>query len=150
MVDKPYFYPIKTVNNKFFLEENHQTHSEVGTNNLVSHVHVIIWMQVCNRVLFRVKKLYMKVGLPPQNGQLEDQLHIHQSQSFWRQCAKDGHISRVGRPHHCGPSTTSVLTISPGSHLQKMNLWFYQRGVDRPNYGAIQPLGLHQLTWDSF
>jgi len=65
MVDKPYFYPIKTVNNTFFLEENHQTHSELGTNNLVPHVHVIIWMQVFNRLLFKVKKLYMKVGPPP-------------------------------------------------------------------------------------
>jgi len=64
-VDKPYFYPINTVNNTFFLEENHQTHSDLGTNNLVPHVHVITWMQVCNRLLFRVKKLYMKVGLPP-------------------------------------------------------------------------------------
>jgi len=59
----------------------------------------------------------MKVGLPPQNGQLEDQLHIHESQSFWRQCAKDGHISGVGRPHLCEPRTTTVLRISQGSHL---------------------------------
>jgi len=149
-VDKPYFYPIKTVNNTIFLEENHQTHSDLGTNNLVPHVHVIIWMQVRNRLLFRVKKLYMKVGLPPQNGQLENQLHIHQSQSFWRQCAKDGHTSGVGRPNFCGPSTTTVLRISLGSHLQKMNLWFYQSGVDRLHYGAIQPPGLHQPTWDFF
>lgn len=151
MVDKPYFYPIKTVNNTFFLEENHQTHSVLGTNNLVPHVHVIIWMQVCNRLLFRVKKLYMKVGLPPQNAQLENQLHIHQSHSFWRQCAKDGHISGVGRSHLCGPSTTTVLIMSPGSHLQKMNLWFYQSGINRSHYGAIQPPGLHQPTcMDSF
>ena len=59
----------------------------------------------------------MKVGLPPQNGQLEDQLHIHESQSFWRQCAKDGHISGVDRPHLCEPRTTTVLRISQGSHL---------------------------------
>ena len=110
----------------------------------------IIWMQVCNQILFCVKKLYMKVGLPPQNGQLENQFHIHQSHSLSRQCAKDGHISGVGRPHLCGPTTTTVLKISPGSHLQKMSLWFYQSGIDRSHSGAIQPPGLHQPTWDSF
>src|ERR687884_2343532 len=42
----PCFYPIKTINKALFWEGNPQTHSDLGTNNLVPHVLVIIWLQV--------------------------------------------------------------------------------------------------------
>ena len=42
MVISPYFYDIKTVNKTTFLGANKLRHSDLGTNNLVPHVHIII------------------------------------------------------------------------------------------------------------
>ena len=39
------FLPYQNHHKTFFLEGNHQTHSDLGTNNLVPHVLVIIWLQ---------------------------------------------------------------------------------------------------------
>ena len=52
----PYFYPIKTINKALFWEGNHRTHSDLGTNNLVPHVLITIWLQVLEQALFRVQK----------------------------------------------------------------------------------------------
>ena len=42
MVISPCFYITKTVNKTLFLGANKQEHSDLGRNNLVPHVHVII------------------------------------------------------------------------------------------------------------
>src|ERR671931_1759248 len=87
--------------------------------------------------LFSIRKLHMKVGQPTKYGQMKNQLHNHQYHSFWRHCAKHRHSGWVGRPQHCGVSTTIVLRIASSSYLQKMDLWFHQRWVGRPTHEAI-------------
>ena len=139
----PCFYPIKTINKALFWEGNPQTYSDLGTNNLVPHVLVIIWLQVLKTGIFSIRKLHMKVGQPTKYGQMKNQLHNHQYHSFWRHCAKDGHSGWVGRPQHCGVSTTIVLRIASSSYLQKMDLWFHQRWVDRPTHEAISAIARH-------
>ena len=47
------FLPYQNRHKTFFLEGNHQTHSDLGTNNLVPHVLVIIWLQALRTYTFQ-------------------------------------------------------------------------------------------------
>ena len=61
----PWFYPIKTINKTFFLEGNYQTHSDLGTNNLVPHVLVIIWLQATKQVFSASGNSIWRLGNQP-------------------------------------------------------------------------------------